>query len=186
MDEAYTLRCEIKSLNKIFRRACQQVILLNNRIEEMKARYDRARSLNRRSFRYTNRLKLCVIEGVRNMYYEFACTKCDEIEEKQTKLRTMTGEDFDFSMESDEERDNGDEERRENVDDLQTYQNENSPASSGSSDDSSETTAEPEPECTGTSPEPECTSPAECTTPVPERSTPVPQRTSPQPCTSSS
>ena len=92
MDEAYTLRCEIKDLNRIFRRACQQVILLNNQIEMMKARYERARDVNRRSFRYTNRLKLCAIEGVRNMFYEYACRKCDEIEERQSKLQTLSGE----------------------------------------------------------------------------------------------
>ena len=110
MDEAYTLRCDIRALNKIFRRACQQVILMNNRIEEMKARYDRARASNRRSFRYTNRLKLCVIEGVRNMYYDFACSKCDEIEDKQAKLRNISGQEYDFTMDSDDEDEEDEEE----------------------------------------------------------------------------
>jgi len=106
MDEAYTLRCEIKDLNRIFRRACQQVILLNNQIEAMKARYERAREANRRAFRYTNRLKLCAIEGIRNMYYEYACDKCDEIEERQSKLQTLTGSWDGAESSSEEEEEN--------------------------------------------------------------------------------
>ena len=101
MEDAYTVLCNIRARNKVFRRACSQVILLNHQIEAAKARYDRARAVKRLSFRYSNRLKLTSLEGVRNLVYEFACVKCEEIEGLQAKLRELTGGVYDFE-ESDE------------------------------------------------------------------------------------
>ncbi len=102
VDESYTVLCEIKSKNKVFRKACSQIILLNHQIESSKTRYDRAKQIRRLSFRYTNRLKLTALEGVRNLTYEFACTKCEEIEILQARLLKLTGDVFDFA-ESDTE-----------------------------------------------------------------------------------
>ena len=69
-----------------FRKACQQIRLLNHRIEDTQARYDRAYSNNQRSYRYTLRLQLATLEGMRNMFYEYACCRADELEELQEKL----------------------------------------------------------------------------------------------------
>ena len=104
MEDAYTVLCEIRARNKVFRRACSQVILLNHQIESAKVRYDRARAVKRLSFRYSNRLKLTSLEGVRNLFYEYACVKCEEIEGLQAKLRQLTGGVYDFE-ESDPESD---------------------------------------------------------------------------------
>ena len=101
MEDAYTVLCDIRARNKVLRRACSQVILLNHQIEAAKARYDRARAVKRLSFRYSNRFKLTSLEGVRNLVYEFACVKCEEIEGLQAKLRELTGGVYDFE-ESDE------------------------------------------------------------------------------------
>ena len=97
MDEAYSVLCDIRMRNKIFRRACSQVILLNHKIEDAKAHYDRARAVRRLSFRYSNRLKLTNLEGVRNLIYEYACIKCEEIEGLQARLRQLTGGVYDFT-----------------------------------------------------------------------------------------
>lgn len=107
MDEESNLVYEIRALNKTFHQACAQVIILNRKITFMKTRYDRARSDNHRSFRYTNRLKLCALEGVRNMYYEFACRKCDEIETLQEKLQALTGRVVDFESSTSELEESG-------------------------------------------------------------------------------
>lgn len=69
-----------------FRRACQQIRLLNHRIEDAQVRYDRAYKTNRRSFRYTCRLQLATLEGMRNMFYEYACSRADELEALQEDL----------------------------------------------------------------------------------------------------
>jgi hypothetical protein len=49
-------------------------------------RYDRAVSVGSKSFRYTHRLKLATYEGMRNMYYEYACRRADELEQMQDVL----------------------------------------------------------------------------------------------------
>lgn len=69
-----------------FRRACQQIRLLNHRIEDAQIRYDRAYATSRRSFRYTCRLQLATLEGMRNMFYEYACNRADELEALQEDL----------------------------------------------------------------------------------------------------
>ena len=100
MEDAYTVLCDIRARNKVFRRACSQVILLNHQIEAAKARYDRARAVKRLSFRYSNRLKLTSLEGVAILSTS-SPVKCEEIEGLQAKLRELTGGVYDFE-ESDE------------------------------------------------------------------------------------
>ena len=97
--DAYAVVCKLRATNKVFRRACSQVILLNHKIEAAKTRYDRARAVKRLSFRYTNRLKLTSMEGVRNLIYEHASAKCEENEALQAKLMEMTGGVYDFEAE---------------------------------------------------------------------------------------
>ena len=64
-----------------FKRACEQVVLLNDKLEGLQRRYDKARQDNQRTFRYTLRLKMASVEGVRNAYYEYACEKAEKIAE---------------------------------------------------------------------------------------------------------
>ncbi len=90
-DTIYSVLCTIRSTNKVFRLACSQVILLNHKIEISKAQYDRARAAGRLAFRYSNRLKLSTLERIRDLIYEFAVNKCDEIEVLQAKLRHLRG-----------------------------------------------------------------------------------------------
>ena len=75
-----------RDLDKKFRKACHHIRMLNRRIEGVQVRYDRAFSSGRRSFRYTHRLKLATYEGMRNMYYEYACRRADELEKMQDAL----------------------------------------------------------------------------------------------------
>ena len=102
MEDSYLILCSIKSKNKVFRKACTEIILLNNRIEEGKVRYDRAKAVRRLSFRYSNRLKLTALEGVRNLIYEYECNTCEEIEVLQARLLQLTGTVYDF-VETDDE-----------------------------------------------------------------------------------
>lgn len=64
-----------------FKRACEQVVLLNDKLEGLQRRYDKARQDDQRTFRYTLRLKMASVEGVRNAYYEYACEKAEKIAE---------------------------------------------------------------------------------------------------------
>ena len=114
------LTSEIRQLDRKFRRACDQILLLNNQIEDLQTRYDRAMKANRRSFRYSLRLRLATLEGVRNMFYEYASRCADELEELQNQL-IEAGEDPD-ELETDDDNDNAD---RSNNDDNDTFADDN-------------------------------------------------------------
>ncbi|WAR28903.1 hypothetical protein MAR_014607 [Mya arenaria] len=62
-----------------FRCACDQIILLNRRMEGVLFRYHAARANTNRGFRYKLRLRLAIVEGIRNMFYEYANRKASEI-----------------------------------------------------------------------------------------------------------
>lgn len=85
-DYGQNLLDQLKQLNKKFRLSCNQVVLLNNEIEYMQNRYDRAVSEKRRSFRYFLRLQIATLEGVRNMFYEYACRKADTLDSMHQNL----------------------------------------------------------------------------------------------------
>ena len=68
-----------------FQRACHQIKVLNKHMRELKVRYDRAKRDNHHSFRYSIRLRLSVIEGVRNMFCSYAESKAKEV----TAIRLM-------------------------------------------------------------------------------------------------
>ena len=86
-DEIYRIR----DLNKKFRLSCTQLIHINSLIEDVETRYNRSQAENRRSYRYILHLKLCSLEGVRNMFYEYAYVQGDRLEDMQLDLFNRTG-----------------------------------------------------------------------------------------------
>ena len=89
MADAEQIQSLIVQKDGKFQRACAQVLLLNNLVQELQTRYDRAVLDNRRQYRYTLRLRLCTVEGLRNMYYEYACQSADEIEALEDTMRQL-------------------------------------------------------------------------------------------------
>lgn len=81
-----SLVLRIGGIDRKFRKACSQIVLLNNEIEALQARYNRTMKNNRRSFRYSIRLRLATLEGIRNMFYEYASRMADELEELQERV----------------------------------------------------------------------------------------------------
>ena len=69
-----------------FKKAFDQIVLLNQRLGQVQKRYKTAKSENHRSFRYNYRLRLAVIEGVRNMFYDYAYVKADQVAELRREL----------------------------------------------------------------------------------------------------
>ena len=86
---------QMREIDKKFRRVCEQLVLLNNRIEAYQKRYDRAVRNNQRSFRYQHRLRLVTLEGVRNMFYEYASNRADKLDEMQDRLMEEHNIDWD-------------------------------------------------------------------------------------------
>lgn len=70
-----------------FRRACRQILVLNRTITDLHSRYDLAAKQNARAFRYTLRVRIAVMEGVRNMFFEYASMKADKIVELRKQIQ---------------------------------------------------------------------------------------------------
>ena len=70
---------KLKDAEIKFRKACIQIVLLNKQLDDFKDWYSKAKEDNFRSFRYNLRLKLAIIEGVRNMYYDYAYMKAEKV-----------------------------------------------------------------------------------------------------------
>ena len=81
------LLADIRARTHQFHAACRQVILLNHKILDAKRRYERARADFRLSFRYSNRLKLTSLEGVRDLIYDLAVSLMHQVEGLQAQLQ---------------------------------------------------------------------------------------------------
>lgn len=60
--------------------------MLNRALTSLQKRYDNAKRRNVRSFRYHLRLRLAVIEGMRNVYYDYAHEKAKQVAELRREL----------------------------------------------------------------------------------------------------
>ena len=105
----YDLAVQLKILHRKFKLACKQVVLLNNEIDSLESRYERAHAENSRTFRYLLRFRISTLEGVRQMYYVY-CMKCaDKLDDLQEYLMGE-GLDEEALRLSDEETDDEDDE----------------------------------------------------------------------------
>lgn len=105
------VQTKLNEAERAFRKACEQIVQLNRRLDEMAKRYDKASKENHRSFRYSLRLRMAVTEGVRNMYYEYASNKADEITTLRcqvlhdSEMGSSDDENSDYAMDDDEDED---------------------------------------------------------------------------------
>ena len=72
-------------------------------MDDMKQRYNLAKTDNFRCFRYNLKLKLAVVEGVRNMYYDYAYAKAEKVAELRRDLYGETVEIVGSDTETEEE-----------------------------------------------------------------------------------
>lgn len=70
----------IASVRTKFEKACWQVRLLNKQLDELETRFKCSNENGNRVYDYNLRLKLCITEGVRNIYYEYAQRMCDKLD----------------------------------------------------------------------------------------------------------
>lgn len=69
----------LASIEKRFLLCCQQITLVDQRLDTLQIRYVRACKDRNRSLRYSLRLQIATVEGVRNIYYQYAKMKGAEI-----------------------------------------------------------------------------------------------------------
>jgi hypothetical protein len=88
--ESKSTVANLMHLNQLICKACDQVLLVNGEIQSLEARYSRAAQAQRKSFRYTIRLRLATLEGLRSMYLEYAKLKAEEMDELELSLHSQT------------------------------------------------------------------------------------------------
>lgn len=84
--EEHVLYGDLKAAEKSIRLACDQMILLYDRLEGLKKRYHGAIKANRRSMRYPLRMRIVTVEGFINLYYEYTRAKQLHINDLRKKL----------------------------------------------------------------------------------------------------
>lgn len=93
--QAHELILKISHVDRKFRRARQQIIVLNNNIEALIVRFQRSDRQNKKSFKCSKRLQVATVEGVRDMFYEYARRQCEDMDDLQDKLKELTGSEYD-------------------------------------------------------------------------------------------
>ena len=95
LTEVCNIISEIRHVDRKFRRARKQIIILNERIEALLVRYRRSEKEGRKAFKCAERIQVATVEGVRNMYYEYARRQCEIMDNLQDALKALTGEEYD-------------------------------------------------------------------------------------------
>lgn len=86
MSKMNELRDRLKEQETYYGMACLQLTVLNQKFEQLAKRYDRADKLGQKSFRYSLRMKMAILEGVRNMFYEFATFKACNVNKLRQEI----------------------------------------------------------------------------------------------------
>ena len=69
-----------------FYKACDQIVIIDRKLQDMTLRYHSANRDGHRSMRYNRRLQLVTLEGVRAAFYQFAEIAADKMTELRCQL----------------------------------------------------------------------------------------------------
>ena len=94
------VREDLVLVERHFRRACEQVFILNKEAEQLTCRYNEDDATDKKTLRYYLRLRIGVIEGVRNMFYEFAAQKAIVITQLQRPILAIDVDENDVSTDA--------------------------------------------------------------------------------------
>ena len=77
---------KVQIIDRKFQHVCHQLHLINDCIVRTQCRYDRSEKNGNKSLRYSLRIKLCALEGARNMFYEYALRMADQLDKMRHQL----------------------------------------------------------------------------------------------------
>ena len=86
MERFDKLIIQLYEATKRIERAYRQIFVLNERLEDIQKRYEKAILANRKSFRYTLRIRIVAYEGMINAYFEYAAMKKTEVKNLRIRL----------------------------------------------------------------------------------------------------
>lgn len=64
----------------LFSKACEQIVILNTKVNDTRIRHHQAQNVGNRSASYSLLMRLNCIEGILALYYRYACNRADEID----------------------------------------------------------------------------------------------------------
>ena len=80
LQEAYT------ELERRIHKACDHMMQIRAKIQDVSVRLERAAEKNREPFVYSYQTQLQVLQGVYNMYYAYCSKKCEELMEMEQQM----------------------------------------------------------------------------------------------------
>lgn len=98
----FEMYAQLYDCQRRFSRACDQILLLNARLQGLRKRYLSARSSDYKTFRFPLRMRILVAEGLVKRYYHYADMKRSEILDLRCKLNTVGDSDGDNDITDDE------------------------------------------------------------------------------------
>ena len=85
-----------------FNRACDQILLLNTRLNGLQRRYLSAKSSDYKTFRFPLRMRMMVAEGLVKRYYHYADMKRSEILDLRCEIKQAENSEDDDVISDDE------------------------------------------------------------------------------------
>jgi len=80
-------------------RACDQLLHLYRKETDLQCRYDRALTAGHKAFRYSLRLKLTTVAGIKLMVYQYATSQAELVDRLTSQIQShndsMTDEEMD-------------------------------------------------------------------------------------------
>ena len=71
---------------RCFKRACEQIVLLNGRLSDLRLRFTKACLENRRTYQTSLKLKMAVTQGLLLSYYDYAHSKAETVADLRREL----------------------------------------------------------------------------------------------------
>ena len=84
--KTFEMNAQLYESQRRFNRACDQILLLNNRLRGLKKRFMSAKSSDFKTFRFPLRMRILVAEGLVKTYYHYADMKRSEILDLRCKM----------------------------------------------------------------------------------------------------
>ena len=85
MENLY-IHAQILESQRRFQRACDQIVLLNAKMETLNWKYEQAVGASQKNFRYTVRMRMLVLEGILQIFCRYASLKKNETMNLRFKL----------------------------------------------------------------------------------------------------
>lgn len=73
--EILNMYTDLQETERRLRKSCNQILLMNTKLMDLKSRYSKAVQNDQKSFRCVLRTKIVTLEGMINMYYEYTLQK---------------------------------------------------------------------------------------------------------------